>query len=172
MVLQEMESNLRSLQKQATVLEKAIEEFKKNSKPKTIYDLRDGDKYWVVGYDGAINGCTFLNAYTDEKIISIGSAFLTEEEAKYEVKCREVYTQLKKYSYDFSYDEWHDVNIIKYRMYFDTHTKEINIDLTHSLMSSFLYFKSKKDIQVAIKEIGKENIIKYYFIFDFLYIIN
>ena len=164
MNLQEMESSLKALQKQATVLEKAIKEFKENSKPKTIYDLiRYGDKYYTINCDGAISTIIFLNSSTDERIINGGNAFLTYKEAEYEVKCREVYTQLKKYSYDFSYEEWENGNLLKYRMCFNAYAKEINIDLTYSFINSFLYFKSSEDIENAIKEVGEDNIIKYYF---------
>ncbi|WP_300077930.1 hypothetical protein [uncultured Thomasclavelia sp.] len=163
MNIQEIESSLKALQKQVTVLEKAIKEFKENSKPKTIYDLRDGDKYWVVGYDGAINGCTFFDSYSDKKIIEIGSAFLTEEEAKYEIKCREVYTQLKKYSYDFSYEEWKNGNILKYFLNYIADQNYIKINSCYHLNCSALYFKTKENAQLAIDEVGKENIIKYYF---------
>lgn len=162
MDLKEIESSLKALQKQVTVLEKAIEEFKKNRKHKTIYNLRDGDKYWVVGCNGAINGYTFLNGYTDEKIISIGSAFLTEEEAKYEVKCREIYTQLKKYSYDFSYEEWHDNSLKKYYLKYVI-DGNVYIDYENWHYYGGLCFKTVTDAQLAINEIGKENIIKYYF---------
>lgn len=163
MNLQEMELSLKALQKQATVLKKAIEEFKKNRKHKTIYNLRYGDKYYAINCDGAISTITFLNSSTDERIINSGNAFLTYKEAEYEVKCREVYTQLKKYSYDFSYEEWKNGNLLKYRMCFNAYAKEINIDLTYSFINSFLYFKSSEDIENAIKEVGEDNIIKYYF---------
>lgn len=162
MDLKEIESSLKALQKQVTVLEKAIEEFKKNRKHKTIYNLRDGDKYWVVGCNGAINGYTFLNGHTDESIISIGSAFLTEEEAKYEVKCREIYTQLKKYSYDFSYEEWHDDSLKKYYLKYVI-DGNVYIDYENWHYYGGLCFKTVTDAQLAINEIGKENIIKYYF---------
>ena len=162
MNLKEIELKLKTLQKQTDEIEKAIEEFKKNSKPKTVYDLTDGDKYWVVGCDGAINGCTFLNGHTDEKIISIGSAFLTEEEAKYEVKCREVYTQLKKYSYDFSYEEWHDNSLKKYYLKYVINGS-IYIDYEYWHYYGGLCFRTVTDAQLAIDEIDKENIIKYYF---------
>ena len=69
----------------------------------------------------------------------------------------------KKYSYDFSYEEWKDANLLKYRMCFNAYAKEINIDLTYSFINSFLYFKSSEDIENAIKEVGEDNIIKYYF---------
>lgn len=163
MNIQEIESSLKALQKQVTVLEKAIKEFKENSKPKTIYDLRYEDKYYTINCDGAISTIIFLNSSIDERIINMGNAFLTREEAAYEAKCREVYTQLKKYSYEFSDEEWKDANLLKYRMCFNAYAKEINIDLTYSFINSFLYFKSSEDIENAIKEVGEDNIIKYYF---------
>lgn len=164
MDLQEIESNLKALQKQVTVLEKAIEEFKKNRKHKTIYNLRDGDKYYAINCDGAISAITFLNSSADERIINSGNAFLTYKEAEYEVKCREVYTQLKKYSYDFSYDQWHDGNITKYYLYYYIADQDyIKINSRCYLNYSALYFKTRENAQLAVDEVGKENIIKYYF---------
>lgn len=164
MNLQEMESSLKALQKQATVLEKAIEEFKKNRKHKTIYNLiRYGDKYYAINCDGAISTIIFLNSSTDERIINSGNAFLTYKEAAYEVKCREVYTQLKKYSYDFSYEEWKNGNILKYFPNYIAGQNYIKINSCYHLNCSALYFKTKENAQLAIDEVGKENIIKYYF---------
>lgn len=163
MNLQEMESSLKALQKQATVLEKAIEEFKKNRKHKTIYNLRDGDKYYAINCDGAISTITFLNSSTDERIINSGNAFVTYKEAEYEVKCREVYTQLKKYSYDFSYEEWENGYLLKYFPNYIVGQNYIKIDFCYHLNCSALYFKTREDAQLAIDEVGKENIIKYYF---------
>lgn len=163
MNLQEMESSLKSLQKQADEIKRAIKEFKKNSKPKTIYNLRYGDKYYAINCDGAISTITFLNSSTDERIINGGNAFLTYKEAEYEVKCREVYTQLKKYSYDFSYEEWENGNILKYFPIYAADQNYIKINSCYYLNCSALYFKTRKDAQLAIDEVGKENIIKYYF---------
>ena len=163
MDLQEIESNLKALQKQVTVLEKAIEEFKKNRKHKTIYDLRYEDKYYAINCDGAISTIIFLNSSVDERIINSGNAFLTYKEAEYEVKCREVYTQLKKYSYDFSYEEWKNGNILKYFPIYVADQNYIKINSRYYLNCSALYFKTRKDAQLAIDEVGKENIIKYYF---------
>lgn len=163
MSLQEMESSLKALQKQATILEKAIEEFKKNRKHKTIYNLRYGDKYYAINCDGAISTITFLNSSTDERIINSGNAFLTYKEAEYEVKCREVYTQLKKYSYDFSYEEWENGDILKYFPIYIADQNYIKINSYYRLNCSALYFKTKENAQLAIDEVGKENIIKYYF---------
>lgn len=163
MNIQEIESNLKALQKQVTVLEKAIKEFKENSKPKTIYDLRDGYEYYAINCDGAISTITFLNSSADERIINSGNAFLTYKEAEYEVKCRKVYTQLKKYSYDFSYEEWKNGNILKYFPNYIAGQNYIKIDSYYHLNCSALYFKTREDAQLAIDEVGKENIIKYYF---------
>lgn len=163
MNIQEIESSLKALQKQVTVLEKAIKEFKENSKHKTIYNLRYGDKYYAINCDGAISTIIFLNSSTDERIINSGNAFLTYKEAEYEVKCREVYTQLKKYSYDFSYEEWENGNILKYFPNYIVGQNYIKIDSCYHLNCSVLYFKTRKDAQLAIKEVGEDNIIKYYF---------
>lgn len=163
MNLQEMESSLKALQKQATVLEKAIEEFKKNRKHKTIYDLRYGDKYYAINCDGAISTIIFLNSSVDERIINSGNAFLTYKEAEYEVKCREVYTQLKKYSYDFSYEEWKNGNILKYFPIYVADQNYIKINSRYYLNYSALCFKTRENAQLAVDEVGKENIIKYYF---------
>lgn len=163
MNIQEIESSLKALQKQVTVLEKTIKEFKENSKPKTIYDLRYEDKYYTINCDGAISTIIFLNSSIDERIINMGNAFLTYKEAEYEVKCREVYTQLKKYSYDFSYEEWENGNILKYSPNYIVGQNCIKIDTCYHLNCSALYFKTREDAQLAIKEVGEDNIIKYYF---------
>lgn len=163
MNIQEIESSLKALQKQVTVLEKTIKEFKENSKPKTIYDLRYEDKYYTINCDGAISTIIFLNSSIDERIINMGNVFLTREEAAYEAKCREVYTQLKKYSYDFSYEEWENGNILKYSPNYIVGQNYIKIDTCYHLNCSALYFKTREDAQLAIKEVGEDNIIKYYF---------
>lgn len=162
MDLKEVELKLKSLQKQADKIEIAIKEFKENSKPKTIYDLRYEDRYYTINCDGAISAITFLNNSVNKRIINSGNAFLTYKEAEYEVKCREVYTQLKKYSYDFSYEEWHDNSLKKYYLKYVI-DGNVYIDYENWYYYGGLCFKTVTDAQLAINEIGEENIIKYYF---------
>ena len=96
--------------------------------------------------------------------ITQGNAFLTSEEAKFESDKRKVIAELKRYAYDFCEEEWRDMDIDKYYMFYDYEFDSFNV----SYRQTFKYlneinFKSEEDADKAIKDVGEDRIKKYLF---------
>lgn len=97
-----------------------------------------------------------------KKGINQGSVFYDMESAKEEVKRREVYHKVEKYSYEFSKKEWEDNFLEKWYVEYRYLSESVHFDCDYCIKRRALYFKSKKDIQTAIEEVGKEDFIKYF----------
>ena len=134
-------------------------------KPKTVWDLKINDKYYIIYCDGAVFCRNWDNSNNEIRYRSQGNVFLTEEEAKFEARRREVYMIAKKYSHKFNSKEWSDVKIGKWAPYYCMIDGELKIVESLSIKEALLYFKSKDDVekQRLITELGvKEDFIKYY----------
>lgn len=139
-----------------------IMDFLERPKPKSIWDLKDGDTYFYLYDNGIVCSDQWDNKYTDNKRRDIGNIFLTREEAVFE-KCKiEVYKQVKRFAHEFSIDEWKDKHIYKYYPYFDCGEGVIRKYHDVFVRRNSLYFKSCENIQKAIEAVGEEDFIKYY----------
>lgn len=132
-------------------------------KPKTVWDLREGDRIYfadafnnIVGSEWEDNN-RFYNLKRE-----IGLVTLTREELDFKLESMKVYEELKRFEKDFTDNEWKDKEILKYYLYFDYDTNEIDIDYTLSDKIADLYFESKENAQEAITAVGKERVKKYY----------
>ena len=67
-------------------------------KPKSVWDLKNGDEYYYINMLCGVTRTTFSNdTYdTDKKIIEVGNAFLTREEADHEAERRKCEAVLLK----------------------------------------------------------------------------
>ena len=65
-------------------------------KPKSVWDLKNGDEYYYIDMCGDVDITTFGigGCWTDKKMIEIGNAFLTEEEAEYELERRRIENEM------------------------------------------------------------------------------
>lgn len=132
-------------------------------KPKTVWNLKEGDKYWYVDIFGYVL-CDVWSSANNADVLrrDQGNVFLTKTEALFEQKRREVCTIVKKYAYEFSKDEWEDINSDKIYPYYMFSTKEIRYGLNTYQKNNDLYFKSQEDIRKAIDKVGESDFIKYY----------
>lgn len=71
--------------------------IKKPEKPKSIFDLKSGDEFWVIQH-GLVCCLTNIHNYEDE--ILAGDIFLTEEEAQKELNKRQAIMRIKKYIWE------------------------------------------------------------------------
>ena len=124
--------------------------------PKTVWDLEDGDKYWFVNPRGSIDKLRWSNTDFDVEWRNQGNAFLTEEEAEFESKRREVVTKVRKYARPYIPKK------DNYFPYYDDSYKCIQISCTRDCYYSMLSFNSYGDIHKAIAEVGEEDFKKYY----------
>lgn len=137
-------------------------DFLERPKPKSVWDLKDGDIYFYLCDNGIVGDSTWNNDYIDNTRINIGNMFLTKTEAEFEKRKIEVYEQVKRFAYDFSREEWKNCDIFKYFPYFSYTANNIDFSLSRGNKHNRLYFKSEEDIKKAIEEVGEENFIKYY----------
>ena len=132
---------------------------------RTVWDLKIEDRYYFLNEEGVVFESTWDDDETDWDRRNQGNVFLTREKAEFEARRRKVYMQVKRFSYEFSQEEWkreHQEVIYKYYVYYDYEDNSIRNSAVIVSRSNDLYFKSEEDIQKAIKAVGEEDFIKYY----------
>lgn len=139
--------------------EEKLKEFLTPPKPKTVWDLKYGDRYYYISPNGNVWRNKWDDCTLDSGRRSIGNCFLTKEEAEFEVERRKVEAILLKYggrrfknserNYYLYYD--HEDNLIRKTM----------VDTCQS--QGIIFFDDDKVIDQAIKEAGEDNIKKYIF---------
>ena len=139
--------------------EEKLKEFLTPPKPKTVWDLKESDKYWYISPNGNVWGNKWDDCTLDSGRRSIGNCFLTYEEAKFEVERRKVEAILLKYGgRRFKNSERN------YYLYYDHEDNLIRKTMVETCQSQgIIFFDDDKVIDQAIKEAGEDNIKKYIF---------
>ena len=108
-------------------------------KPKNIWDLKreDGKEYYILWTDGHID-TDFFTSCLDETKRNIGNAFLTKEEAEFELERRKIEAIMRKYSRPFKHEE--DNWYIEYSHY----GRYIGIDALCEYDCGIIYFESEE----------------------------
>lgn len=132
-------------------------------KPKSVWDLKNGDVYYFLTSYGYVMKTVWFNNDEDNDKLSIGNAFLTEEDAEFARERLKVIAELKKYAKEFSDEQWKDNKTQKYYIVYRYNDDYIISILTYTSKCSVLYFESSKKAQEAIDAVGEERIKKYYF---------
>lgn len=147
------------------VLKKLLDwyESEKEKKPKTVWDLKNGDVYYYVSAYGDTNKAGWLSTTADIRSRNQGNVFLTEEEAEFEAKRREITTILKKHSRPFISGKEN------YCIAFSTKENSIEFPWCDDYKYNDLYFDDELAICEAVEEVGngdynkgEEMVIKYY----------
>ena len=131
-----------------------ISVLKKKTKPKTVWDLEKGDKYFVVCYSGSTYTCemrTWGNGDYEKAGRETGILFLTKEEAEQDLERRQIETLLLKHGGR----RWarKDVN---YRFGLQYNMVVICKDIYP--LQGAIYFDLEQEAQNAIDEIGADRI--------------
>lgn len=132
-------------------------------KPKSVWDLEEGDKYYFISGAGTIVSSIFQNNLNANMRSKIGNVFLTEEDAGYTRERLIVIDELKRYAKEFSDEEWKNGNTAKYLFYRSFPGNRIYITSTYSAHYPCLYFESMEKAKQAFNAVGEERIKKYYF---------
>lgn len=132
-------------------------------KPKSVWDLEEGDTYYYIDVYGDISDGRIGNDSSEDEIFAIGNVFLTEEDAEFAVERLKVIAELKKYAKEFSDGEWKDNKTQKYYIVYRYSGDYIRSILTYTSKDNVLYFESPEKAQEAIDAVGEERIKKYYF---------
>lgn len=131
-------------------------------KPKSVWDLKEGDEYWYITLLGYVEEVSYQSDDEDINIIKAGNAFLTKEEAEFEVERRKCEAILLKYGTRdlMSLDD--DTN--KYYIIFDNSADKIIFPCCEYMQSQgTIHFESKELAQKAIEEVGEDRLKKYVF---------
>ena len=130
--------------------------------PKTVYDLKDGDRYLFLTNLGTIMTGIWRNDDSDHNRLRFGNVFLTEEDAKFASKRLKVIAELNKYAKEFSDEEWMNKDLRKYHIGFDYGYGGISCYISNRRRYSEIYFESSEKAQEAIKWVGEDRVKKYY----------
>ena len=125
--------------------------------PKTIWDLEEGDseEYYFICFDGDITLGNFSSCFS-EKVRDIGNAFLTREEAEFEIERRKIEVIMRKYSRPFK----NGMN--NYCIFFYA-CESIRVGTLWAFNSGIPCFETKEIAQKIIDEIGEDRLKKYWF---------
>ena len=132
-------------------------------KPKTIWDLKDRDTYYVIDYDAMnVRGVMFFDDTDDINYRALGNCFLTREEAEFEIERRKIETEMLRLGgrRNIKIDICDD----NYYIMYDNKTRNLayfNRNWMHSQGS--IFFDTYVDVDKAVKAIGEDRIKKYIF---------
>lgn len=131
-------------------------------KPKSVWDLKEEDKYYYINCYGEIDS-TFYDCDEDVDIIKCGNAFLTEKEARFEVERRKCEAVLLKYG-TRDLMSFGDKYTKKYYIQYDYDVNKIMIFKHYSIgIQGVINFKTEELAQKAIEEVGEDRLKKYVF---------
>ena len=134
-------------------------------KPKSVWDLKEKDEYYYIDIYGGVDITTFGigTCWEDKKMIEIGNAFLTEDEAEFEAERRKCESILLKYgTRDMMSISDDDTN--KYFICYNNYVHGIAVNNNQFVQNQgTIYFKTKELAQKAIDEVTEERMKKYVF---------
>ena len=128
-------------------------------KPKSVWDLKEGDRYYVISerYGEVLETTWKYNIDSNSR--EIGNAFLTREEAEFEVERRKIETEMLRLGGRRKFNRGKDNYFIMY-----TRIEGLDYVNYHSMHEQgVIYFDSELDAINAVKTIGKDRIKKYIF---------
>lgn len=127
-------------------------------KTKTIWDLNieDEEDYYRLYSDEDI-AKLFFSSISDVCARDMGNAFLTEEEAKFELERRNIEVIMKKYARPFVEGE------VNYSLLYNYEDKIISTGYYWSSNNGLPYFETEGIAQKVIDEIGEDRLKKYWF---------
>lgn len=140
------------------IKELIIEKVEAEQKPNTIWDLSVGDKaeYYRLYSEGDVAKLSF-DSYYDKKSREAGNAFLTEEEAKFELERRKIEAIMMKHGRPFKYGEY------DYCIEYSHNNNTLSIFRYSATSFGIPYFETKEIAQQVINEIGEDRLKKYWF---------
>ena len=125
---------------------------------KSIWDLKkeDSEKYYCIEPDGRITQYMFNDVF-DEDSRDMGNAFLTKEEAEFELERHKVEAIMRKYSQPFTpgFGDWY--------ICYNYGSGDIYFDYIYNVDYGIPYFESREVAQKVVDKIGKDRLKKYWF---------
>lgn len=139
--------------------EDKLKELLVKPKPKTIWNLEPGEIYYYISAIGDVCSILWIGNDFDEARIEFSNAFLTKEEAEFELERKNCEDIMLKYGRrTFKH------NKKNYFILFDYSEASVAIDYCFTnFAQGCIYFDSEELVQIAINEIGVERLKKYIF---------
>ena len=123
-------------------------------KPKTIWDMKDWDSYYVIDFEWDILSYSYDTTYADD-VVSTWSSFLTREEAAKELSKRKAIVRINK-RIDELNDWWiPDLGICyKYNICYDLYAKCYKLDFAMYKKRAIIikFMKTEEIAEEIIKE--------------------
>ena len=139
--------------------EEKLKEFLTPPTPKTVWNLKNGDRYWSISSYADVYNKTWKNVVVDNWRRNIGNCFLTKEDAEFEIMRRKVETTLLKYGRR----EFKNRDYNFYILYDHNGSLVTILNDTFCQYSNSIYFDTEDLCQKAMIAAGEENIKKYIF---------
>lgn len=140
-----------------TDLEK-IKSLLERPKPKTVWDLEDGDTFYWIGVE--VSERTWENSYEIFlEFRECGNVFLTYEEASKELDRRKVEALLKKYAGGYEFNPSKE----NFYIFFEYRGRGIGITFERYTKKPQVYFSSREDAERAVQKIGGKRLLRDYF---------
>ena len=127
-------------------------------KPKNIWDFNsnDRDSYYYIDEFGYLRPDWFDEGYFEIRR-DLGNAFLTEEEAEFELERRKIEAIMRKHSRPFKSGEYNFVVMC------DTENNMMLVRVAQFHNAGGPVFANKEVAEKVINEIGKNRLKKYWF---------
>ena len=132
--------------------------YKEN--PTQMWKPEANENYYSIDKSGIILETNNVGFDMDKKTIKFGNCFKTREKAKHMVEKIKIINKLRELSNTRSI-----YNQDKFIIYYNYEENEVSCgEINYMKVTPFeVYFKTKEDCLNAIKEIGEDNLKKYYF---------
>ena len=140
------------------IKELIVKKTEAEQKPKTIWDFNTNDRnsYYYIDEVGCLRLDRFNEGYFEIRR-DLGNAFLTEEEAEFELERREVEAIMKKYSRPFKFNKHN------YCLVYNRYNESVNIESYGVFNCGVPCFETKEIAQQVIDKIGEGRLKKYWF---------
>ena len=144
--------------------EEAILELLERPRPKTVWDLQDGDEYWFVDSEGAIDIAIWEDCKVDNKRRKIGNCYLTKEKCEFALEKKEIIAEMKRLGGTENMMSLGDSFTKKYSIEYSYGANEICIASNAEWgKPNNIYFLYEEQAQKAIDTIGEDRLKKYIF---------
>ena len=129
---------------------------------KSVWNLKENDSCYCLDEFNNIFSTKWDNSIFLKKRREIGLVTLTEEELEFKRESMKVYEELKRFAKEFTDEEWCDIGIKKYFIYFSFYKNVMDFGFSIGYKERHLYFESCEKVKEAIEAVGEERVKKYY----------
>ena len=140
------------------IKELIVKKTEAEQKPKTIWDFNtnDRDSYYYIDEAGYLRPDWFDEGYFEIRR-DLGNAFLTEEEAEFELERRKIEAIMMKHGRPFKYGEY------DYCIEHSHNNNTLSIFRYSAASFGIPYFETREIAEKVIDEIGEDRLKKYWF---------